>query len=83
MEDFDIKIGQCAVIHFFVWKAKSLKEIINELRIVCTEDELLSAPTIYWWHKVYQKEKQNFTLQKLSRQLVSQITQFNVDTVSV
>ncbi len=44
-EDFDIKMEQCAVIYFFVQKGKSLKETINALGNVLTEDELLSAPT--------------------------------------
>ncbi len=54
-EDFDIKMEQCVVIRFFVWKGKSPKETIDKLHNIYNEDELLPAPTIYWWHKVYQE----------------------------
>ncbi len=51
-EDFNIKIEQYVVIHFFVQKGKHQKETIEELHDVCNEDELLSAPTIYQEGKV-------------------------------
>ncbi len=39
-EDFDIKIQQCAVIHFFVRKCISLKETaIDKLCNIYIEDE--------------------------------------------
>ncbi len=73
VDDFDIKMKQRAVIHFFVQKGKSLKETI---------DELYSAPTVYWRYKAYWEGMQSFTLQKLSERLVSQITQGNVNMIS-
>ncbi len=54
-EDFDIIMEQRAIIPFFVRKGTSPKERIDELRNIYAEDELLSAPTIYWWHKTYQE----------------------------
>ncbi len=68
---------------FFRQKVKSPKETIDEPRNVYTEDELLLASTIYWWHKAYWEGSQSFTLQKSIGWLVSQITQINVNMISV
>ncbi len=57
-------------------KLKSLKETIDKLHNVYTEDELLLSPTIYLWHKAYWEGGQSFTLQK------SIITQINVNTTN-
>ncbi len=65
-EDIDITMKQRAVIRFLVQKSKSTKKTIDELRNIYTEDKLLPAPTIYRWHKAHWKERQSFTLQKLS-----------------
>ncbi len=56
---------------------------MTNYRNVYREDELLSAPIIYRRHKVYWEGRHSFTLQKLSGQLVNQITQVNVNTISV
>ncbi len=74
-EDFNIKVEQRVVIHFFVQKGKSPNETIDELQNVHTGDELLAAPTIYRWHKAHQEGRQSFTQQKSSGRLVRQITQ--------
>ncbi len=72
------------VIRFFAQNGKSPKETIDELCNVYAEDELLSAPTIiYWWHKEYQEGRQSFTLWQSSKQLASQITHVNVNTISL
>ncbi len=80
---FWIKMEQCVIINFFVCKGISPKETIDELCNVNTEDKLLLAPTIYWWCKVYEEGRQRSILQKLSGQLVSQITLSYVNTISV
>ncbi len=77
MEDFDIKMEHCAVIRFFVWKDKSLKETIDELYYVYRRWIIASA-----YHLSVSKcllgREAKFHLEKSSRQSVSQITQVNV-----